>query len=491
MDKLTPLSAATLNALDPRIAVPSYDRTAVRPGILHVGLGNFHRAHQALYLDDLMARGAGLDWGILGAGVMPGDAQMRADLEAQDWLFTVLEQDADTEAARIAGAMTGFVQVTPDHRAIRAALRDPAIRILSLTVTEGGYFLDAAGSPDLGHAALRADIAAPESPGTVFGAIVAGLRDRHAAGAAPFTVMCCDNLPHNGSVTRRLVTGIAREQDTSLGDWIDAEVAFPNSMVDRITPATTPARAALLSDSYGLRDARPVFCEPYRQWVLEDRFTDGRPPLEQVGVEFVTDVAPFETMKIRILNGGHAIIAYPSSLLGIEYAHEAMAHPLVSAFFDKVEREEVLPVVPDVPGTSTSDYLGLIRHRFANPRVEDTTHRLCFDGSNRQPKFIVPSVRDNLARGGSVTGLALASALWCRYCMGHDEAGQPIPPNDPGWDDLTARANRAREDPEIWLSMGEVYGDVAEAARFRSAFANALEQLITKGTAATLDTYLS
>ncbi|MEM8956389.1 MAG: mannitol dehydrogenase family protein [Pseudomonadota bacterium] len=491
MDELIPLSAATLHTLDPRITVPTYDRSAVRPGILHVGLGNFHRAHQALYLDDLMTRGEGLDWGILGAGVMPGDARMRADLEAQDWLFTVLEQDADTEAARISGAMTGFVPVTPDHEAIRAALRDPAIRILSLTVTEGGYFLDAAGSPDLDHAALRADIAAPDQPGTVFGAIVAGLRDRRAAGAAPFTVMCCDNLPHNGSVTRRLVAGIAREQDAGLGDWIDAEVAFPNSMVDRITPATTPARAALLSDSYGLQDTRPVFCEPFRQWVLEDHFTDGRPPLEQVGVEFVTDVAPFETMKIRILNGGHAIIAYPSSLLGIEYAHEAMAHPLVSAFFDKVEREEVLPVVPDVPGTSTSDYLTLIRRRFANPRVEDTTDRICFDGSNRQPKFIVPSVRDNLARGGPVAGLALASALWCRYCMGHNEAGQPIAPNDPDWDNLTMRANRAREDPEIWLSMDDVYGDVAEDVRFGSAFADALEQLITKGTAATLKTYLS
>lgn len=485
------LSTAKLASLDPRISVPRYDRQAVRPGILHVGLGNFHRAHQALYLDDLMAAGKGLDWGILGAGVMPGDAQMRVDLEAQDWLFTVLEQDADHEAARIAGAMTGFVEVTPDHRAIRAALRDPAIRILSLTVTEGGYFLDAAGAPDLGHGALRADIATPESPATVFGAIVAGLRDRRAAGQPPFTVMCCDNLPHNGDVTRQLVTSIARTQDAALGTWVSAEVAFPNSMVDRITPATTPARAALLSDSYGLQDARPVFCEPFRQWVLEDKFTNGRPPLEAVGVEFTTDVAPFETMKIRILNGGHAIIAYPSSLLGVEYAHEAMAHPLVGAFLDKVEREEVLPVVQDVPGTSAADYLQLIRHRFANPRVEDTTRRLCFDGSNRQPKFIVTSIRDALASGGSVDGLAFASALWCRYCMGYDEAGNAIAANDPNWDSLNARALRARETPLEWLAMDDVYGDAGRAERFRSAFGKALEQIQAKGVAGTLKAYLS
>ena len=490
MDELTRLSATNLHALAPRLSVPRYDRATLRPGILHVGLGNFHRAHQAVYLDDLMARGEGQDWAILGAGVMPGDAKMRADLAAQDWLFTIVEQDAEQETARVVGAMAGFLEITPDHHAIRTALRDPAIRILSLTVTEGGYFLDAGGAPDLGHAALRADIADPESPVTVFGAIVAGLRERRAAGQRPFTVMCCDNLPHNGDVTRRLIAGIAAEQDRGLADWIGAEAAFPNSMVDRITPATTPGRAAILRDRYGVQDARPVFCEPFRQWVLEDRFTDGRPPLEQVGVEFVGDVAPYETMKIRILNGGHALIAYPAGLLGVEYAHEAMAHPLVAAFFDKVEREEVLPVVPEVPGVSTGAYLDLIRQRFANPRVEDTIERLCFDGSNRQPKFIVPSLRDNLALGKPVDGLALASALWCRYCMGRDDGGRPIAPNDPSWSDLQARAERARSTPGEWLAMGDVYGDVAQAPPFQSAFAEALDRLMKTGTAATLETYL-
>jgi len=485
------LSMETMGNLDARIHVPRHDHSTVTAGILHIGIGNFHRAHQAVYLDDLMATGSGHDWGILGAGVLPADAAMRTDLSAQDWLFTVVEQDADTESARICGAMTGFVDVAPHHGPLRTAMADPGIRIVSLTVTEGGYFLDTAGNPDLDHPALKADIANPNAPTTAFGAIVAGLRHRRAASLPAFTVMCCDNLPHNGDVTRKLVVGIAEAQDRTLAAWILSEARFPNGMVDRITPATTPERIAALADTFGIEDTRPVFCEPFRQWVLEDSFGSGRPALERVGVEFVADVAPFEAMKIRILNGGHAIIAYAGSLLGLEFAHDAMAHPLVGGFLEKAETEEILPVVPPVPGTSTRDYLATVRKRFANPRVEDTLRRLCLDGSNRQPKFIVPSIRDNLEKGGSIAGLALESALWCRYCMGHDEDGRGIAPNDPVWPDLQSRALRARDDPGIWLDMRAVYGDVADAAAFRTAFDAALRSLLRDGTAATLRRYLS
>lgn len=481
------LSRVTLPELDARIARPG--PPPARAGILHIGLGNFHRAHQAVYLAELIDRGAAGDWGILGGGVMPADAAMRDALKAQDWLYTVVEADGAGERARVAGAMTGFAAVEPFHAGLRAAMADPGIRIVSLTVTEGGYFLDAGGRPDPQQGPLRADAADPERPGTAFGAIVAGLRDRRNSGARPFTVMSCDNLPHNGAVTRTLITALARAQDPALADWIEAEVAFPNAMVDRITPATTPTRAAYLERTYGVQDARPVFCEPFRQWVLEDSFSDGRPPLEEVGVEFVTDVTPYETMKIRVLNGGHAVLAYAAGLLGIEFVHDAMADPRVTGLLDRVEHAEILPVVPPVPGTDVADYYATVRSRFANPRVEDTVARLCFDGSNRQPKFILPSVADNLARGSGVRGLALVSALWCRYCMGTDAAAGAIPPNDPAWDRLQAAALAARETPARWLEMAEIYGDLGRAPPFREAFEAALLDLLDRGPAAVLSEF--
>ena len=484
------LTDKTLDRLPESLAAPGYDRAAITPGILHVGLGNFHRAHQAVYLDDLLAQGE-TGWGILGAGVMPGDAVMRTGLLKQDCLYSVSEQDAGHDSARVVGAMTGFLPVEPGHGPIVEALADPRIRIASLTVTEGGYFVHSDGSFNAEHPAIQADIARPDTPETVFGALVAGLRGRRAAGMAPFTVMSCDNLPHNGHVTRQAVLGVARGQDPDLADWIAEHVSFPNGMVDRITPASTEARQAGFLKRHGVEDCRPVFCEPFRQWVLEDDFCNGRPALERVGVQFVPDVSPFELMKIRILNGGHAVIAYPAGLLDIEYVHEAMQHPLVAGFLGRIEREEILPVVPPVPDTSLTDYLALIEARFANPRIGDTIRRLCFDGLNRQPKFIVPSAADGLAAGRKVTGLALASALWCRYCAGITDSGAEIAPNDPDWAALTARAQAARGNPAVWLELRAVYGDIGANPVFAEAFATALSEIWAKGTAATLEAYIA
>ncbi|SDL95643.1 mannitol dehydrogenase family protein [Aliiruegeria lutimaris] len=486
------LSAETLADLHPEISRPAYDRSKVTAGILHVGLGNFHRAHQAIYIDDLLARGGSEEWGILGAGVMPADAQMRDGLKAQDCLYTVLEQDASGDKGRVIGSMTDFAPVSPNHEGILRAMASPSIRIVSLTVTEGGYFVSAeTGGFNPDHPAIQADIANPGKPGTIFGAIVEGLRARREAGMVPFTVMSCDNVPHNGEVTRAAVLGIARGQDASLADWIDDKVAFPNGMVDRITPATTEARINHLREAFGLEDARPVFCEPFRQWVLEDKFTDGRPALEEVGVQFVPDVTPYEHMKIRILNGGHAMIAYPGALLGLTYAHDAMAHPLVRGFLEKVETTEVIPIVPPVPDTSLTAYFELIEERFANPRVEDTLSRLCLDGSNRQPKFIVPSAADCLKAGRSIDGLALASALWCRYCFGEGEHHEEIPPNDPSWDRLKEASRVARDNPAAWLQMSDIYGDVGQSPLFREGFTKALNALWENGTEATLQAYLN
>ena len=476
--------------MNTRAQVPAYDRSKLTAGIVHIGLGNFHRAHMAVYLDDLFALGQGMDWAIIGAGVRAPDTAMRQALLAQDCLSTVIELDPGGKSARRIGSMIDFLPVAPGNAPLVAAMTRPQIRIVSLTVTEGGYFINpATGAFDPAHPEIVADAANPAAPATAFGAIIAALRARRAAGTMPFTVMSCDNLPGNGHVTRAAVAGLAHLSDPDLATWIAANVAFPNGMVDRITPATGPRERALAA-GFGLTDPVPVTCEPFRQWVLEDRFPAGRPPLELVGVTFTPHVHAFEMMKIRILNGGHAAIAYPGGLLDIEFVHEAMAHPLILGLLNKVEREEIIPTVPPVPGTDLSAYYELIVQRFSNPEVADTERRLCLDGSNRQPKFIVPSIRDALAKGGTIEGLALVSALWARYCYGETDSGTPIPPNDPNWDALQSLARAAKTDPAAWLSQATIYGDTASDPRFVAAFTRWLAMLWAKGTKATLETYL-
>ncbi|NBZ87494.1 mannitol dehydrogenase family protein [Stagnihabitans tardus] len=466
---------------------PLYDRSKLTPGIVHIGLGNFHRAHMAVYLDDLFALGEGHDWAILGAGVRAPDARMREALLAQDCLSTVIELDPSGRSARRVGSMIDFLPVQEDNAALIAAMSNPAIRIVSLTVTEGGYFMDSAGAFDPLAPEILADAAAPHR--TAFGAIIAALRARRAAGVAPFTVMSCDNLPGNGHVTRATVCGLARLSDPDFAAWIEANVAFPNGMVDRITPATGDRERAMAAD-FGLSDPVPVTCEPFRQWVLEDNFPLGRPALEKVGVTFTNHVHEYETMKIRILNGGHAIIAYPGGLKGIHFVHEAMQDATIRGFLDAVETREILPVVPPVPGVVLGDYKSLIIERFSNPEVADTERRLCLDGSNRQPKFIILSIRDNLARGVMPHGLILESALWCRYCFGTDETGAEIAPNDPNWDMLQAAARAAKADPSAWIAMEPIYGDLARNPDFVAAFGAALDKVWAEGSEAAMRAYI-
>ncbi len=483
------LSLSTVRGLDARISAPKYAQASLKPGIVHFGIGNFHRAHLQVYLDDLFNMGLDHDWGIIGAGVMPFDEKMRVALAAQDYLTTVVEQEAHFTAARVISPMVGFIP-PDDRQRLIATLADPAIRIVSLTVTEGGYMIDpATGKFDPSHPALQRDAKNMDDPTSVFGLILAGLMKRRAAGIPAYTVMSCDNVPHNGVVCRNAIAGLARLFDASLADWVEKSVAFPNAMVDRITPATSDRERKYVADTYGLTDNWPVFCEQYIQWVIEDNFPLGRPRWEKVGAQFVSDVTPYEYMKIRILNGGHAAIAYVGSLLDIHYVHEAMENPMVGPYFTKLEQEEILPTVLPVPNTSIPDYLNLIRRRFSNPKIGDTERRLAFDGSNRQPKFIVPVIADRLKAGRDVRGLALATASWCRYCYGETDSGKVIEANDPVWPRLQALAREAKSDPMRWLSMDDIYGDVAKSDVFRTAFAEALNSLWNKGTAATLREY--
>ena len=336
----TPLSLATLDRLPEKVARPDYARSEISPGIVHFGIGNFHRAHLHVYLDRLMNAGRDRDWGVVGAGVMPHDTKMRDALAGQDLLSTVVEQSAEASGARITGVMTDFLPPM-DSAAIIKGLSDPAIRIVTLTVTEGGYFVNpATGAFDPENPAIAADAENPDDPKTVFGLILAGLKARKAAGIPPFTVLSCDNVPHNGRVCRDAVAGLAAAQDPEFAEWVRENVAFPNAMVDRIATVTTDRERQIARDTYGIEDAWPVFCEDFIQWVIEDEFPQGRPAFEAVGAQFVEDVTPFEMMKLRILNAGHAMIAYPSGLLDIHFVHEGMEHPLVRAFLRAADEQE-------------------------------------------------------------------------------------------------------------------------------------------------------
>ncbi|KMK66223.1 mannitol dehydrogenase family protein [Puniceibacterium sp. IMCC21224] len=483
------LSSEILGNLPDGVAAPDYDRAALRASILHVGVGNFHRAHMAVYLDRLFATGQGLDWALVGAGVRAGDAAMRERLKAQDWLTTVVELDPQGLSARVIGSMIDFVPVEAEQTIARMA--DPAIRIVSLTITEGGYYVDAlTGGFDAAHADMVADAASPDAPRSVFGMILKALRMRRAAGHAPFTVLSCDNLPENGHVAKQTVVGLAQLSDPALATWVESEITFPNSMVDCITPATSDRERALVADRFGLTDAAPVVCEPFRQWVLEDTFPQGRPPLELVGAEFVPNVAPYELMKLRILNGGHATIAYPAALLGHHFVHDAMADPRIRDFLVALEQREIVPSLKPIEGVSFDAYLDKIVERFSNPEVGDTIPRLCLDGSNRQPKFVLPILSEGLRAGKPVDGLSLEVALWCRYCAGTTDAGEPMVVNDDNATELTQLALEARDTPAAFLSNTAVFGTLSDSAAFQACFAKWLGYLWADGTEATLRRYI-
>ncbi|MCB1516316.1 MAG: mannitol dehydrogenase family protein [Hyphomicrobiaceae bacterium] len=485
------LSNATLRELPSRVTVPRYDRSRLSAGIVHIGVGNFHRAHQAWYLHRLFQDGLNEDWAIVGAGVRPYDAAMRDKLEAQDYLTTLIELDPSGTSAEIVGSMIDYVEIAEGNGPLIARMSEPDIRIVALTVTEGGYFIDPATKGfDHKHPDIIHDSQNPDRPRTAFGAMVAALKLRRDNGLAAFSGLSCDNLQGNGRILRQTITSLARMSDPALADWIEANCTFPNSMVDCIVPATGPKELALVQQ-FGIDDAAPVTHENFRQWVIEDDFCAGRPDWDRAGATFTDHVHDFETMKIRILNGGHQVISIVGDLLGIETISGCMQDEQIRAFFHKVEAEEIAPHVAPVPGFTPADYVKLIDRRFSNPSIVDTTRRVAFDGSSRQPGFILPSVRDGLEKGTPVEGLALVSAAWARYCLGKREDGSTVEPNDPFWTDLNAVAAAAQEQPQDWLDMTQTYGDLGQHPAFAGAFAHWLTQMQREGVRAALASYLS
>jgi mannitol 2-dehydrogenase len=487
-----PLRAENLAAIAATgVAVPSYDRDGLTAGIVHFGVGGFHRAHQAMVVDRLLAAGEARDLAICGVGVLEQDRRMKEVMDAQGGLYTlVLKHPDGTREARVVGSIVEYLLAVDDPDAVVEKMASPDTKIVSLTVTEGGYnFHHVTGEFDESSPAVRADLEAVASgglPHTTFGLVTMALQRRRERGLEPFTVMSCDNIPGNGHVAKKMFSAYAALVDPDLADWMRASVSFPNCMVDRITPVTSDDDRAEVRDSLGIDDAWPVVAEPFFQWVLEDDFPLGRPPFEHADVQLVDDVEPYEFMKLRLLNASHQGLCYFGYLSGYRYAHEATADPAIAAFLRDYMDREATPTLPPVPGIDLDDYKATLIERFRNPEVRDTLARLCAESSDRIPKWLLPVVRENLASGGEVARSAAIVASWARYAEGTDEQGDPITVVDRLAERLTATALTQRDDRLAFLRDREVFGDLVDEPRFTEAYLDALAGLIDDGAHATV-----
>lgn len=462
---------------------PSYDRSEIGIGIVHFGVGGFHRAHQACYIDRLMEMGLAKDWGICGVGVMPGDRKMADVMAAQNGLYTLLLENPDgTHDARSIGSIVDYRFAPDDPESVIELLAAPTTRIVSLTITEGGYNID-----NLGEGGIAGSVG---SGVHVFGLVAAALARRRERGTGSPTIVSCDNIEGNGEVARHAFTTYAERLHPGLGEWMTTHTKFPNSMVDRITPVTTPEVIAIVQSEFGITDDWPVAAEPFTSWVLEDDFSDGRPPLEKVDVLMVDDVTPYELMKLRLLNASHQSLCYFAYLAGYRFVHDAAGDPLFAEFLRAYMDSEATPTLKPVPGIDLPDYKRTLIERFANPGVKDTIARLCFGSSDRIPKWLLPVVRENLRTGAPVRLSAATVASWARYAEGIDEEGQPIDVQDQLADTLVPLAQSQREHPTAFIENTAVFGDLASDHRFVEAYVWALDSLHRDGARATLETLL-
>jgi mannitol 2-dehydrogenase len=483
------LGERTLAACAERVAAPTYDRSRVTAGIVHFGVGGFHRAHQAMYLDRLMNSGVAYDWGICGVGVMDADRRMKEALEAQDYLYLLVQKHGSGEyEARVIGSIVDYLFAPDDPEAVIERLANPAIKIVSLTITEGGYSLDdISGEFDAGTPEVARDLEPGAVPRSVFGLVVAGLARRRARGERPFTIVSCDNLQGNGDLARKVFTAFARLLDPDLARWIELEVHFPGSMVDRITPATTADDRVEVCTRFGISDRWPVICEPFTQWVLEDSFSLSRPPLEDAGVQIVDHVEPYELMKLRLLNASHQGLCYFGRLCDYEFVHEAARDPLFRRFLRAYMDDEATPTLDPVPGVDLEEYKETLLERFSNPEIRDTIARLCAESSDRIPKWLLPVISDQLVHGGAVARSAAIVASWARYAEGVDEHGKPIEIVDRRREQVMALATAQRDDPLAFIASRDLFGDLAQSERFRVDYLAALHSLHERGARRTLE----
>jgi mannitol 2-dehydrogenase len=479
-----PLRNATLRLHSQRIEVPTYDRSALHPGVVHIGAGNFHRAHQAVYFDDLACLGISDQWGVTDVSLHNREA--KDVLSAQDGLYTVVQRSHDRQTARVVGSIGCHHYAPHDGAAVRAALVDPHTHIVSLTITGNGYFLDPITREfDADHPDVQADLVPSATFATAWAYLAEALEQRRRAGTAPFTVLCCDNIPDNTQAARAALVSFAALQDPGLARWIDTHVAFPSTMVDRITPRTSNSEREFVENTFGIADKWPVLTEPYCQWIIEDTFSDGRPPLDEVGAQFVADVSDHKLVKTRLLNGSHIAIACLGTLAGYQRTDEAMRDYVICDYVEQLMRDEIQPLLPAVPGMNTPGYRNTLLTRLSNPRMSDQLSRLAARGSTKISSFLVPSLREAIAQGRPHTLLMLALAGWARYLRGYDLKGREIHVDDPQSALLTRLATAEGNNPGPLLQH-DVFAELRPIPAFTKRFGEMIADIDERGVIATL-----
>jgi mannitol 2-dehydrogenase len=473
------------------VTVPTYQRKGVKQGIVHVGVGGFHRAHLAAYVDTLLEQFNVKDWSICGVDLQPFAAPMRDALTNQDTLYTMIERAAEGTNARVIGSITDYLFAPDNTEAVIAKMAHPDTHIVSMTVTESGYYMNEnTHQLQADHPDIAADLAGEQPPRTVFAYLYAALARRHAAGLRPFTVMSCDNMQGNGTISRNMLVSYARLQNPEVADWIAENGAFPNSMVDRITPRTNEEDKTDLAETFGVQDAWPVVTEPFHQWVVEDNFADGRPPFEKAGVQVVANVhkvEEYELIKLRLLNASHSAMGYAGQLAGFKYIHEVIGNPTYRKYVYNMMQEEVKPLLPQIPGVSVDAYCNTLLGRFSNPTLKDELPRICLGGSGKIPQFIMPSIAEQIQAGGPLRRLTLCAAAWFRYLNAVDDAGKPFKLDDPMAEELQSYASQGAMAP---LEIKSLFGDdLRNDERFVKELKSALESLERDGAMASIEKY--
>ncbi len=474
------LQQQNLKEVGSRMPVPTYKRTDNKIGIVHIGVGGFHRAHQAYYLHQLRQLGEASDWGICGIGLREADTKLHDIFKKQDHLYTLMVKHPDGKIEpEVIGSIVDFKMGTNNPEQVIEVMSAANTKIVSLTITEGGYnFNPNTGEFNFDNPDIQHELQHPHDPKTVYGFLTAALKRRREAGLPAFTILICDNIEHNGDMARKMLLIFAEAQDADLATWIAQEVQFPNSMVDRITPVTTQADIETLAQDYGVHDAWPVTCEPFIQWVVEDKFSNSRPSFEKVGVQFVRDVGPYEKMKLRLLNAGHSVLG----LLGVLHGHPTINACMedetfvtyLRAFMDK----EATPILGNIEGIDLEDYKDSLLERFANPNIKDSVSRICMESSAKLPKFLIATIHDNVATGGSIEFATLVIAAWC-YCCDRqvDQNGQHLEIKDAMSNELHQAARQTKTDPLAFIRQESLFGNLIRNERFTKLYTEAVQKI--------------
>tara|TARA_R110000868_G_scaffold1389_1_gene10664 strand:- start:4276 stop:5760 length:1485 start_codon:yes stop_codon:yes gene_type:complete len=477
------LNNLNLSKLKDQVSIPQYDRSNIKTGIVHVGIGGFHRAHQAYYTDRLLYDGSIKDWGICGVALLDLDTKIYNTLKEQDGLYTLVVKELDgTLSNRIIGSIVECLYAPENPLKVIEKMASPEVKIISLTITEGGYnYNEATGEFDFNNPLIHHDLENSQAPKTIFGYLTQALKLRKESGLKGVTIQSCDNIQGNGHMTKKMLLSYVKTAEPELVTWIEKNVSFPNAMVDRITPATSATDIINLTETSGIDDAWPVVCEPFNQWVIEDDFIAGRPAWETVGAQFVKDVVPYEKMKLSLLNAGHSVLGILGALMGYATIDEAANNPEISTFLRAYMDDEVTPVLGKLEGVNLENYKQSLLQRFGNIYMKDQIDRICSESSAKIPIFILPTINARLKQKGAIEYAAFVIAAWAIYSLGVNEAGTELVVKDAMKTVLNKKALASKENPKAFLEIESIFGSLADSESFVETYTKAYHDIIQFG----------